>query len=169
VAFAVAVAADIGELGATGCLDRTAALDRGRVEQYQVIARAGALGGEHADQPLDRVGKPRTPLVQRILARQVRKQMPELAAGGSQEPPVGRDPHQYLRNTERDDLRVAQLPPGVSGPCRKQVVRGAIDADTEQVEVGTHRGLLVDVALATPTSTRSSCSLAATKPVASII
>jgi hypothetical protein len=58
------------------------------------------------------------------------------------------------------------------GRCRAGQEAGrppATDADTEQVEVNAHRGLQVDVALATPTSTRSLWSVAATNPVASII
>jgi len=95
--------------------------------------------------------------------------MAKLAASSTQEAAVAWYPHQHLRDTQGDDLRVAQLPASVRRPRRKKVIRRAIDADTEQVEVGAHRGLQVDVALATPTSTRSPWSLAATKPVASII
>ena len=114
VALAVAVATDVGELGATGCLERAATLDRGRVEQHQIIARARALRGEHTDQPLDRVAQPLTALMQRVLGRQERKEMPELPAGGSQEPPVARDPHQHLSDTERHDLRVRKPPSAIT-------------------------------------------------------
>ena len=93
--------------------------------------------------------------MQTVLGRQDGKQVPELAAGRAQETPVAWDPHQHLRDTERHDLRVAQLAAGVPRPLRQQVVRRAIDANTEQVEVGAHRGLQVDVAFTTPTSTRS--------------
>jgi len=169
VALAISVAADLGKLGAAGGVERAAALDRGRVEQHKIVARARALGREHPDQPLDRVGQPPAPFVQRVLARQHGKQMAKLAASSTQEAAVAWYPHQHLRDTQGDDLRVAQLPASVRRPRRKKVIRRAIDADTEQVEVGAHRGLQVDVALATPTSTRSPWSLAATKPVASII
>ena len=79
-AVRVAVAADVGQLGAARSLERAAALDRGRVEQEQVVARTGALSGEHADQRLDHLRQPGPPLVQRILARQPRKEVAELAA-----------------------------------------------------------------------------------------
>ncbi len=106
--------------------------------------------------------------MQSVLGEQ-REQMSELPAGRPQEPPAGREPHQHPSDTQGHDLRVGQLPTAVTRPGRKQVIRQAIDADTEQVEVGAHRCLLVDVALATPTSTRSPPNLAATKTVASII
>jgi hypothetical protein len=169
MAFRVAVASDLGQLRAADGVERAAALDRGRVEQQHVVAGARALSGEHPNQPLDRVRQPRAPLVQSVLAWQLREQVRELAPSRPQEPAIARDPHQHLGDTQRHDLRVSQLPPRVARPLRKQVVRRAVDADTEQVEVGAHRGLLVDVALTTPTSTCLSPTLDATRPVASII
>jgi hypothetical protein len=169
MALAVAVAADIGELGALAGLDGVAALDRGRVEQQDVVFGAGATAGDDLAKPLDRFGQPLAALVQPVLAWQIREQVPELAAGGTQKPAVGRDPHQHLRHAEGDDLGVAQLPPRIAWPLRQQVVSSAVHTDTEQVEVGVHRGLQVDVAFATPTSTCPSWSLAATNAVASII
>src|SRR5205085_9612060 len=59
-------------------LQRATALDRGRVKQQQIAAAAWALGGEDADQPLDRLRQPRPPLVQSILRGQLRKQVAEL-------------------------------------------------------------------------------------------
>jgi hypothetical protein len=170
VALAVAIAADVGEVGAAARLNGAATLDRSRVEQEQIVVSAGALSRHDSTQPLDRVAQPLPPLVKSVLARQPRKQVPQLPLRGPQEPPIRRNPHQHLRDAQGDDLRVGQPPTTVPRPGRKQVVRRAIDANTEQVEVGAHRGPpMVDVALATPTSTRSRWSLAATKPVASII
>ena len=49
--------------------------------------------------------------------------MPKLPAGGSQEPPIGGDPHQHLSDTQGDDLRVGQLASAVAASERKQVIR----------------------------------------------
>src|SRR5260370_14593347 len=169
MAFRVAVAADLGELRAADGVERAAALDRGRVEQEQIVACAGALRGEDADQPLDCLRQPGAPLVQRVLAWQLRKQMPELAAGGAQKPAVTRDPHQHLCDAERHDLRVGQLAPPITRTTRQQVVSRAVDTDTEQVEVGVHRWLQSDGDKTQPTSTCPGRSLATTEAVASII
>ena len=60
-------------------------------------------------------------------------------------------------------------PTGEWAPLGQQVVSRAVDTDTEQVEVGVHRGLQVVDASAAPTSTCLPWSLATTKAVASII
>jgi hypothetical protein len=81
--------------------------------------------------------------MRRILPWQLREEMPELPTGRPQEAPIARDAHQDLRNTQRHDLGIAQPPPRASRPLRQEVVSRAIDTDTEQVEVGVHRGLQV--------------------------
>jgi hypothetical protein len=144
VAARVAVAADVGELRAAGGFERASALDRGRVEQQQAVARAGAAAGKDTDEPLDRLSQPAATLVQRVLAGQVGKQVTELAARGLQETPVTRLAHQHLRHRERDDLGVGQPTASVSWRLRQQVVSRAVDTDQEQVEVGVHRGLQAD-------------------------
>jgi hypothetical protein len=88
VAFAVAVAGNLGQLRAAEGLQGAAALDRGRVQKQQIIARAGTLRGEDPDQPLDRLGKPGPPFMQRVLAWEHGEEMAKLAAGGPQEAPV---------------------------------------------------------------------------------
>jgi hypothetical protein len=107
--------------------------------------------------------------VERVLAWQLREEMAELTAGGAQEAAVAGDPHQHLRDAKGHDLRVAQPAPSVTGPPRQEIIRPAINADTEKVEVGVHRGLRVVDALAAPTSTSLTWTLATTKAVASII
>ena len=169
MAARVAVAANVGELRAASGFDGAATLDRGRVEQQQIIAAAWALGREDTDQPLDRLRQPRPPFVQRVLAREKRKQVAELTARRSQKATIARDPHQHLRHTQRHDLGVAEPTAGVSRPLGEQVVRRAIDTDTEQVEVGVHRWLQSDGDKTPPTSTCPTWSLATTKTVASII
>ena len=63
---AVAVAAGVGQLGAADRLDRSTALDRGRVEQHQVVVEAGTLAAN-------------TPISHSIVSRQSR---PALAVPG---------------------------------------------------------------------------------------
>ena len=75
--------------------------------------------------------------------------MGELPPRRLQEAAVARNPHQHLRHAQRDDLGVAELPSPVARRLRQQVVRGAVDSDAEQVEVGVHRGLQVDGAIDT--------------------
>jgi hypothetical protein len=99
---------------------------------------------EHAHQPLDRLGQARATLVQSVLTRQSGEQVAELAPGGPQEAPIGRDPDQHLGDAEGDDLGVAQRAPRIGRALGQKVVGRAVDTDQEQVEVGVHRGLLVD-------------------------
>jgi hypothetical protein len=82
--------------------------------------------------------------VQRVLAGQLGEEVAQLAAGGTQEAPVGRDPHQHLGDAEGDDLGVCQLASRIGRALGQEVVGRAVDTDHEQVEVGVHRGLLVD-------------------------
>jgi hypothetical protein len=57
---------------------------------------------------------------------------------------IARDPHDRLRHTKRDDLRVCDHPAGVPWPSRQEIVSRAINGGAEKVEVGVHRGLQVD-------------------------
>ena len=60
------------------------------------------------------------------------------------EAPVAGDTHDRLSNAKRDDLRICDHPTGVPWRFRQEIVRRAINGDAESVEVGVHRGLLVD-------------------------
>jgi hypothetical protein len=70
--------------------------------------------------------------------------MSELTAGRTQEAPIGRYPHEHLGDTEGDDLGVGELSSRIGRPLGQEVVGRAVDTDQQQVEVGVHRGLLVD-------------------------
>jgi hypothetical protein len=63
---------------------------------------------------------------------------------GLEEATVARYRHDRLGDTERDDLRVCDHPPGVPCRFRQEIVSSAINDRAESVEVGVHRGLLVD-------------------------
>jgi hypothetical protein len=144
VASRVAVAADLGERRAACRFQRTTALDRRGVKQDDIVGVSGRSLREHPDKPLDRLGQAPSPFVQSILRRQAGKQMPQLPLRRPQEAPIRRDPHQHLRDTERNDLRVGELSPCVRRPSGQEVVGRAVDTDQQQVEVGVHRGLLVN-------------------------
>src|SRR5437660_10794830 len=101
--------------------------------------------------------------MQRVLAGQIRKQVPELPTRRPQKTTVARHPHQHLRDTERDNLRVAQPPSSIAISLGQQVVSRAVHTDTQQVEVGAHRWLLSDGDKTPPTSTCTSWSLATAK------
>jgi hypothetical protein len=61
-----------------------------------------------------------------------------------EEPTVARDPHDRLRDAEGDDFRVCDHATGVPRPHGQEIVSSAINDGAESVEVGVHRGLLVD-------------------------
>jgi hypothetical protein len=70
--------------------------------------------------------------------------MAELTTGGTQETAVTRNPHEHLRDAQGHHLRIAEAPARVARTVGQEVVGCAVDTDQEQVEVGVHRGLLVD-------------------------
>ena len=123
-------------------LDAAGTLDRGRVNEHQVVVETRAVGREHADQRFDRVGQLGPPLMEPRSLRRPREQMREVFARDPQETLVRRDPHHRLRYTERDDLLVGQHPSGVTGPLRQEIVGSAEHRNQQQVEVGEHRGPL---------------------------
>lgn len=91
------LAAGVGELGATSRLDRAPTLHRDRVEQYELVVEAGALEGEYATEPVDRLGQPAPALVVARLLGQLGEQVREPPPGDRQKAAVGGDPHDGLR------------------------------------------------------------------------
>jgi hypothetical protein len=140
VRAAVAVAAGIGELRSADGLQRAPALHRGRVEQHHGVRMTGAVGGEDADQPLDRLGQPASALVEAGLEGELREQPSQPPPGDREELAVGGDPHHRLGDAEGGDLRVGQAPTGVLLPFGQEIVGGAEHRSEQQVEVGEHRG-----------------------------
>jgi len=102
---------------------------------------AGAIAGKDADQTLDRVAQPLPALPITGSIRQHRKQMRELLTRGPDQARVRADPHDRLRDSERDDLRVGQDPPGVLRRLRQEIVSRTEHGNQQQVEVGEHRVL----------------------------
>jgi len=66
-----------------------------------------------------------------------------------EEAPVGGLTHDGLGDGERDDLSVRRLPTGVWLRLWQKIIGCAINEGAEGVEVGVHRGLLVDGVLDT--------------------
>jgi len=83
------------------------------------------------------------------LLGQLGKQVAKSLVSDPQKAPVRRDPHDRLRDTERNQLRVCDPPASVSRLLRQEIVRRAINGNAESVEVGVHRGLQVDGVLDT--------------------
>src|SRR5579871_3436890 len=146
---APAVVGSVAQLRAVGGFTAAGTLDRRRVDEQQIILEPWALAREDSQQPLDRVRQAPAALVVPRLRGQLRKQVRESLPGNLEEAPIARDPHDRLRNAERDDLRVRDPSPGVPGPLGQEIVRRAINDGAESVEVGVHRGLQVDGALDT--------------------
>ena len=105
---------------------------------------AGALGGDEADQALDRRREPATTLVIAGPLWQLREQADEPPAGDRQEALVGGNAHDRLGDAEGDDLGVCEASAGVFSPARQEIVRHAVNGGEKSVEVGVHRGLRVD-------------------------
>jgi len=74
---AVAVAGHICERRTLRGLTAAATLDRGRVDEQQLVARAGALRGEVGHEPLDRVGQTTAALEVTGLTGQLQEEMSE--------------------------------------------------------------------------------------------
>ena len=69
------------------------------------------------------------------LGKQVRKAL----CGDREEARIGRDAHDRLGDTERDDFGVGHPSLGVCCPLGQEIVGGAENRDQQQVEVGEHR------------------------------
>jgi hypothetical protein len=103
---------------------------------------ARAVAGEDRDQRLDRVREPLAALVVAGPLGQQREQMHEPLVGDGKKPLVGGDPHNRLRDAERDDLRIGQDPSAVARPPGQEIIGNAEHRNQQQVEVGEHRGPL---------------------------
>jgi len=141
---AVAVVSGVGQGGATRGLHRAGALQRRGVDQQQVIVEAGRLGGEDADQPLDRLGQAGPALVEAGLLWQLGEEIGKALAGDCQKAAIGGDAHDRLGDAEGGYLCVGDPTPGISRLLRQEIVCRAINEGAESVEVGVHRGLSVD-------------------------
>ena len=73
--------------------------------------------------------------------------MRKALAGDSDEPRIRRDTHHRLRHAQRDDLRIGHDSPGVSWLGGQEIVGGAEHRNQQQVEVGEHRGSLLESAV----------------------
>jgi hypothetical protein len=77
------------------------------------------------------------------------EEMGKTSLGRPQEPAIRGDAHDGLGHTEGDDLSIGRLSPGVSLLLWQKIIGCAINEGAESVEVGVHRGLLVDGVLDT--------------------
>ena len=100
----------------------------------------GALAGEDAHQPLQRVRGLAPAFEVARLFRQPGKQVIDTLGRDRQEAPVRQDSHDRLGDTQRDDQRIYDASRGVVLPLRQEIVSGNKYRSEQQVEVGVHRG-----------------------------
>jgi hypothetical protein len=65
--------------------------------------------------------------------------MTQAFGGDRQEPPVRRDAHDRLRESQRDDLRIGHSSHHVLGALGQEIVGRHKNGREQQVEVGVHR------------------------------
>ena len=149
MAARISIAGDIGKGRAPGGFHRTAAFHRGGIKEQEIIVCAGTLRAKDPEEPLDGSGETHPALVKSVLSRKNGEEMPDLPTGGPQEAAVRGEAHEDLSNSQGDDLGIGGLAPGVSFGLWQKIIGRAINDGAEGVEVGVHRGLLVDGVLDT--------------------
>src|SRR5271155_4217675 len=142
VTRAIPIVSGVAERRALDRLTASGALDRGGVDEQQIVIEARALRGEAPHQPLQRVRQPPPSLEIAGLSRDAREQVTQTFRGDRQEPPVRRYAHDRLGNAQRHDLRVCEASLGVPRLLRQEIVSRDINRNQQQVEVGVHRGPL---------------------------
>jgi hypothetical protein len=141
---AVAVVADVGKSGAERRLPASSALDRGRVDEQEVVGETGALLGKDDQEPAEIGGEPAAALEVAGLAGDAGKQMHERFLRPSKETPVRRLAHDGLGHREGDDLGIGGASARVASSSWQKIIGCAINEGAESVEVGVHRGLQAD-------------------------
>lgn len=134
------IAARVSQLRASRGLDRAAALNRGGVDQHHAIGVSWAVGGEHADQPLDQIAATLPALPIPGLLREPGEQMPQLLGRDRQKLSIVVDTHHLLRHREHDDPPGPSQSPVISALHRQEVIRGRENRNGEQIEVGVQLG-----------------------------
>jgi hypothetical protein len=108
------------------------------VDYHDVVPEPRALAGEGEHHQLKLGVETGAAFVPARLADQAGEQADQPVPRGTQEPSIGRNAHQRLRDKQRDDLRVAQAASRVLDLLRQEIVGGAEHNCQQQVEVGVH-------------------------------
>jgi hypothetical protein len=140
MAGTVSIVSGVGKSGALGCLSAAGTLDRGGVDEQEVVGKTRAPLGKDAHEPLDAVRQSVTTFEVARLAGKLRKEVAKTLSGNGQEPAVRRDAHDGLSHAQSDDLGIGCPPAGV-GSLWQKIIGRAINDGAEGVEVGVHRGL----------------------------
>jgi hypothetical protein len=130
-----------GQARVPGALDRLArprALHLRAVDQQQIVIKPWTLAREHAHQPLQCLGQPAAAFEIPRLLRQIREQVPQALIRDGEKPTIRRDPHDRLRDTQRDDLRVCDSSRSVLRSFGQEIVGRDEHGREQQVEVGVH-------------------------------
>jgi hypothetical protein len=146
---AVAVIANVSKSGAECRLPASPTFDRGGVNKQKVVVETGALLTKEDEQPPKDRGETAPALEVASLSGDTGKQMRKRSLCPSKETPVGGLTHDGLGHRQGDDLGVGRAPTGVGPSFWQKIIGCAINECAEGVEVGAHRGLLVDGVLDT--------------------
>jgi hypothetical protein len=141
---AVSIVGHVGKGRTANRLSTASALDGRGVDEQEIVGKSRAFGGKDTHQPVDGIRESPPPFVVTGLAGNLRKEVHELPAGGSQEAAIRRDAHDGLSHREGDDLSIGAMAAGVGASLWQKIIGCAINDGAEGVEVGVHRGLLVD-------------------------
>jgi hypothetical protein len=144
MAGTVSVVGGVSKSGAQGRLPAAGALDGGGVDEQEVVRKTRAFLGEDTHEPLDALRQSLTTLEVACLAGKLGEEVTKTLSSSGQEPAIRRDTHDGLSHAQGDDLGICGSPAGVPGSLWQKIVGRAINDGAEGVEVGVHRGLLVD-------------------------
>jgi hypothetical protein len=140
----VAIVGRVRKSGAQGRLPAAGALDGSGVDEQEVVGESWASRGKDPQQPFDGIREPPPTLEVSGLAGNLRKQVAQLSASRPKKASVRRDAHDGLGHAQSDDLGIGCPSAGVTGSLWQKIIGRAINDGAEGVEVGVHRGLLVD-------------------------
>jgi hypothetical protein len=141
---AVSVVTEVGKSRTQRRLPASCAFDRGGVDEQEVVRETGALPGKDDQKPVKDGSESAAALEVARLLGDNGKQMGKRSLRPPKETPVGGLTHDGLGHRQRDDLGIGRVATGVSLPLWQKVIGCAINEGAEGVEVGVHRGLLVD-------------------------
>jgi len=144
VACTISVVTEVGKGRPKRRLPAPCALDRCGVDEQEVVSETGALLAEYDQEPVKNGSESAPALEIAGLTGDDGEQMGKGPLRPLKEAPIGGLSHDGLSHGQGDDLSIGRLAPGVSLPLWQKIIGCAINKGAEGVEVGVHRGLLVD-------------------------
>jgi hypothetical protein len=114
-----------------------------------VVVETGALLAKEDQEPLQGRSETAPTLEVTSLVGNEGEEMGESPPRPPKETSVRGLTHDGLSDSQRNDLGIGRLPTGIPSSFWQKIVGCAINEGAESVEVGVHRGLLVDGVLDT--------------------